>query len=494
MRNHSSPDGNGNGGLSAAGRGPLAWLIPVAVIALTLFIYAGAILIMTEQVRLRLHEGILREDGEVLLAAVNQINEKNPPAESVQELLTRLLEASDFRDKEVWAVRLFDQDGKYVISFPHLQHDDLSEKETERVKAGEVLGKFDRAMNFREQFFDADADLGQFEKFDKFMDADGEAVGPVETVTIPIETGSAQYLLLGERVGTKLAAMDADVKRYTAWVCVGGGSLIALGLAWAFGRLHRTNKLLADRTANLLRANHELTLAAKTSALGAVAAHLIHGLKNPLFGLQMLVTNQLEDQRDSKDAEWRIAADATRRMQSMIADIVRILREDAGDQYELSVAELVEILSGKVKPMGREKDVKFSTRVRVNAKLANREANLVILSLTNLIQNAMQASKAGSRVELDVLQNEGVISFDVIDQAGGVPKAMRDILFTPCQSTKPGGTGLGLAITKQLANHMGGQLELVESNAHGSIFRLSIPLTLFLAKSEDSKMATSGVA
>jgi hypothetical protein len=50
----------------------------------------------------------------------------------------------------------------------------------------------------------------------------------------------------------------------------------------------------------------------------------------------------------------------------------------------------------------------------------------------------------------------------------------------PCQSSKKGGTGLGLAISKQLANHLGGKLELVKTDKEGTIFRLTIPGGVFV--------------
>jgi signal transduction histidine kinase len=93
-----------------------------------------------------------------------------------------------------------------------------------------------------------------------------------------------------------------------------------------------------------------------------------------------------------------------------------------------------------------------------------------------------------------VYRSEEAFRFDVTDQAGGIPKKMRDKLFTPCASTKPGGTGLGLAITKQLANHMGGQLELVETNEVGTTFRLSIPNALFQAGTDVEPKLSDAVA
>jgi signal transduction histidine kinase len=256
-------------------------------------------------------------------------------------------------------------------------------------------------------------------------------------------------------------------------------------LSWAFQRLNKANLLLAQRSADLLRANHELTMAAKTSAVGAVAAHLIHGLKNPLFGLQAFVAVKSES---DAGGEWKSAIDSAKRMQTMIADVVRIMREESGQSaYEVSLDEMAGLLENKLTPQAKEASVRLETNARVEGALPNREANLIILVLTNLIQNAIQASKPGKKIMVNIAEAEGNVCFDVADEAGGLPPAMKANLFTPCQSSKAGGTGLGLAISKQLANHLGGRLELVKTDSEGTVFRLAIPRQLFVG--ENSKGA-----
>jgi signal transduction histidine kinase len=279
----------------------------------------------------------------------------------------------------------------------------------------------------------------------------------------------------------QLREIDYEVRKSAIRFSLVGGSAIFLILSWAFGRLSKANQLLAARTADLLHANHELTMAAKTSAVGAVAAHLIHGLKNPLFGLQAFVAVKSETEAGN---EWKAAIDSTKRMQQMIADVVRIMREESGQSgYEVSVEELVGILESKLAPQAKEASVKLELNSRGEGALPNREANLIILVLTNLIQNAIQASKPGQKISLQMSDQPGSVCFDLTDQAGGLPPTMLEHLFTPCQSSKKGGTGLGLAISKQLANHLGGRLELVKSDKEGTTFRLAIPRELFVGTS-----------
>jgi len=67
-------------------------------------------------------------------------------------------------------------------------------------------------------------------------------------------------------------------------------------------------------------------------------------------------------------------------------------------------------------------------------------------------------------------------------------------LFTPCQSSKAGGTGLGLAISKQLANHLGGRLELLKTDGEGTTFRLAIPRELFVGTTSKGALDVANAA
>ncbi len=460
--------------------------IPLAVILVTVGVFSAAIILMAGTLSGRLRESILQEDSMVLQAATAAAQAPGAAQESEQDRLEMLFKASNIRDEEMFGLRVFDQNGRHIIGRPQdLMPLDLSEEQMTRIWAGERDSKFDPVFDVSSEYLPGSAIRAANVK------------APVLIVTVPIRAdsgkviGAAEFLLSGERVFTQLKKVDREVRQSALWFCAVGGAVISIALTWGFTRFTRMNSLLAERTANLLRANHELTMAAKTSAVGAVAAHLIHGLKNPLFGLQAFVSIKSEDEGG---IEWKAAVESAKRMQSMIADVVRIMREESGQAaYEITIDELLGVLQKKVGSIARESSVELVTQTTADGALPNREANLIILALTNLIQNAVQASKPETKVTLEISENQDSVVFEVSDQAGGLPAAMVQNMFLPCQSSKPGGTGLGLAITKQLANHMGGQLELVSTGKEGTRFRLSIPRQLFLGAQSNAKLQTANV-
>lgn len=435
------------------------------MIVLTLCVFGAAIWFLTHQLRDSLKGPILSRDAETLRVATLAADAGIVDPDIPELTMDSLIEASEAQTN-IFAMRLFDGAGKGLDEFPiSVKRRNLTIEELSRLASGETVSEFDPAMDLRLQF-----------------DRWGGAPAPVLQAIVPLKidggpaTGYAEFLISGEKVAAALAAVDQSVTRNVLLFGLAGGTVIALALGWGFYRLQHVNALLAERTEGLLRANHELALAAKTSAVGAVAAHLIHALKNPLFGIQMFVSCAQSDKIKPNETHWQAAANSAQRMQKMIADIVRILREDAGTTaYEVTMDELIQILRGKVATTAGDTGVKFEAIAEAEGVLPNREANLVALALTNLIQNAMQACKEGTVVQLRVYDTDAAFAFEVKDQGPGLPEHVKKTLFSPTASGKSGGTGIGLAITKQLVSHMGGTAELVETGPQGTTFRLTLP-------------------
>src|SRR3546814_11241423 len=80
------------------------------------------------------------------------------------------------------------------------------------------------------------------------------------------------------------------------------------------------------------------------------------------------------------------------------------------------------------------------------------------LVLGHLIQNAIEASPPTEPVTLAVSTDGERVAIDVIDRGCGMtPAFVRDQLFRPFVSSKPGGFGIGAFAARQLTAAMGGE-------------------------------------
>jgi signal transduction histidine kinase len=453
--------------------GRSGWPIAAGVL-LALTVLGATILVSLLHLRQQLFAQIANRDGETLgaVAAMQYADDKandesittlEEPGEQIQLALK-----ISKRLPNVLGVRLFSAEGQFVVAFPeYITEASLSAEDLAALRTLRPASHFTPQGRLREQ--------------DLLAETNGAPV-PLLGVNIPLHeegtnhlAGIAQFLMEGTSIAREYAQLDQHLAAQGALAFVISGSIVTAGLMMAFRRVRRANALLAERTGNLLKANRELALAAKTSAVGAVTAHLIHGLKNPLSGLRSFVQDRASGQDSDRDTDWQLAVATTQRMQTLIDRVVRVLQEQQTvADYEITFAELLEIMAAKFQPAAQAAGVHYTATLRVSGAISNREADLILLILENLIQNAIEATPAGKAVQLRILNDHANLLMEVEDQGPGLSPELAGRLFAPCASTKRGGSGIGLAISRQLATHLGATLELRESSANGCCFRLAL--------------------
>ena|SRR5579862_8890771 len=458
-------------GTSGRSRWPIAAGVIVALAAL-----AAAIFVSLLHLREHIFERIVSRDGETLDAlATQQYLDDKANDESIRTLedtgeqIQLAFEISQ-RLTNVIGVRLFSPQGKFVTADPpRITESALSPGDFAVLRQGRPVSHFLARV--------------RPEEHDLLADSNGPSVSLLE-INLPLHeeggnhlAGIAQFLMNGSSIAREYAEMDRHLAVQGTLVFTISGAIITAGLLLAFRRVQRANALLAERTNNLLKANRELALAAKTSAIGAVTSHLIHGLKNPLSGLRSFVQERALDGEPGQGTDWQLAMASTQRMQMLIDRVVRVLQEQQTvAEYEVSFAELVEMITAKAQPLAHSARVTFTSSIIASGTVSNHEADLVLLILENLVQNAIEATPAGKEVQLRILSDSTRLLMEVEDQGAGLSPEVVTRLFTPCPSAKKGGSGIGLTISRQLAIHLGATLELKETFASGSCFRLALPL------------------
>lgn len=442
------------------------------VFALVMMLVAGAVILTALQMRRKIREQIARRDGEVLYAVAQMHFAEDPqgslegPTSDPGRQLTVALRCSQLRG--VMGVRIFDPEGRFVESFPpSVREENLGRRHLPKLIRLIPASVFHARQPMSNLFYPDSAEPEP-------------GTAALLEVNVPLHVpggplaGIAQFLVEGQSIASEYAELDRHLARQGAVVLAASAALMALGLGWAFRRLRQAHRLVAERTTNLLLANQELALAAKTSALGAVTAHLIHGLRNPLAGLRQYVATRGAAVDGSPETDWQQAVDGTRRMQALIDQVVGVLREEQAElRYEVTLSELAQMLRTRIEPAACEKGVRLNFAMHGEAALPNRDANLVLLILVNLAENAVHATRRGGTVTLALRAGETGVVCEVQDQGPGFPPDLP--LFRPCVSNKENGTGIGLAVCKQLAGHLGADLELATNSPGGCVFTLRLP-------------------
>ena len=213
-------------------------------------------------------------------------------------------------------------------------------------------------------------------------------------------------------------------------------------------------------------------------------AFIMHDIKNLASQLSLLARNA---ERHADKPEFR--ADMTQTLKisaGRLSDLlVRLSPRERGPAAEPG-RTLVEPVLNEVAAEMRPRRALF---VGCQAGLsAWAEAGAVRQIVQHLVANAIDASAPDTPVQVVAVAEQGRVRIDVIDQGCGMTRAfIRDELFKPFVSTKDSGFGLGAFEALQIAQTMGGAIEVASEPGKGSNFTLWLPLA-------DARAAAGGDA
>lgn len=212
-------------------------------------------------------------------------------------------------------------------------------------------------------------------------------------------------------------------------------------------------------------------------------ANAAHELRSPLTTLYGELSHALRRSREPAEYERAIqeALGATQRLRRLADDLLAGARVGARSEtiewVELDelCQEAVELVAGEARARGVE-ILQTGPRLRVSGHRGD-----LLRLLRNLLENAIRHSPAGGRVQLRCEEAGAAIHVAVSDDGPGVAEIDRDRIFEAFyrgareRAANDGGTGLGLTIAREIAQAHRGELRLVERDAPGACFLLTLP-------------------
>ncbi len=211
-----------------------------------------------------------------------------------------------------------------------------------------------------------------------------------------------------------------------------------------------------------------------------------HELRTPLTSLGMALHLAL-DERVSGPLEPRLldlltaARDDTRRLRTLVEDLLDLSRLQAGRTAEVALVPPAELLAEVVDTVRTQADARGATvATEVDDGLAalSVDRTRMRVALVNLATNAIRHSPTGGRVILRAHRVEGRLRLEVDDDGPGVPRADRERIFEPFvrgEGETSEGAGLGLYIAREVVRAHGGHLGVERSPTRGARFWIELP-------------------
>ena len=216
-------------------------------------------------------------------------------------------------------------------------------------------------------------------------------------------------------------------------------------------------------------------------------ANVSHELKTPVGALTLLA-EAVQDAADDPTAVRRFAGRMQHegnRLARLVAELIELSRLQGADPLpaatEVPVDRIVAEALDRTRLGSDKAGIAVVSGGDRGLSVRGSEPQL-ITALSNLVDNAVAYSPAGTRVAVGTRRREGHVEISVSDQGIGIAERDLERVFErfyradPARSRATGGTGLGLAIVKHVASNHGGAVSVWSEEGLGSTFTLRIPL------------------
>lgn len=187
-------------------------------------------------------------------------------------------------------------------------------------------------------------------------------------------------------------------------------------------------------------------------------------------------TLQLLEQGKASVEEYREgiarALEDTARTERLVADMLLLSAIEHAQQApeestpSCSLAESLELAIERLQPLAKMKSVAVSLKMSRTHRVMGRESELTLL-WTNLIENAIQHSPAGSSVEVEATDSDpSNCRVRIMDCGEGISADDLPHVFErfyrsdSSRSRATGGFGLGLSIAKAVVDGLGGTIQI----------------------------------
>jgi two-component system sensor histidine kinase CreC len=209
----------------------------------------------------------------------------------------------------------------------------------------------------------------------------------------------------------------------------------------------------------------------------AFAADLSHELKNPVAAIrasaEVLEESALDEPEEARRFVARIR-ESTARIERLLGDLLSLARIEARGAETFEPVDVGRIAERALEPLG---DARSRVALEVSGSVFVRgDESWIGRAITNLLDNAIVHSEAGSPVRVEVRRDGDTVRI-AVRSAGTVTKAIQSRLFRRFVTTRSdrGGTGLGLAIVRAVAEAHGGRAELFAPGPPSVEFRVTLP-------------------
>ena len=219
----------------------------------------------------------------------------------------------------------------------------------------------------------------------------------------------------------------------------------------------------------------------RLAAIGKMAAHVTHEIRNPLSAISLnieLLEEELSADGGRAEAKALLGAVAREvgRLENLSEEYLRLARLPSPRMEDGDLVALVRDVTQFTKKEMERANCAVQIMAPKHVPSAMFDEAQIRQALLNLLRNAREAMVDGGDITVSVLAVGMSVVLRVEDRGGGIAEGIQMRVFDPFFSTKGEGTGLGLAITRRIVDAHGGAIGCEPRDGGGTTFSIALPI------------------
>jgi len=239
-------------------------------------------------------------------------------------------------------------------------------------------------------------------------------------------------------------------------------------------------RLVNERTQELLKAQAELDKAKRLSDLGTLSAIVAHELRNPL-GVIRTASYNIRRKRENTLLDKHLDNIEKKISESdqIISNLLSYSRIRIPSYEKIRIHDILNECIALMKRRFYKHNVSIVKKfVPAKQELIEADPLQIREIINNILINAYQSiSDKKGKIEIVVRHNEeGSIEVSFKDNGEGIDKEDLERVFEPFFTRKSKGTGLGLTICNELVNLHSGKITIESKKGEGTTVKITLPI------------------
>jgi signal transduction histidine kinase len=221
-----------------------------------------------------------------------------------------------------------------------------------------------------------------------------------------------------------------------------------------------------------------------------LSANISHDLRSPLASIEgyieTILMKEESIERKERKKYLHVTLENLKLLNGLVEELFELSNLDAKQVRpkieSFSLTELTQDVNMKLKPRANDLEVDLVPRVPEKLYFVKADIGMIERVMTNLLDNALKYSPAGSSVIVRIDKRNEQVRYSVSDSGPGISEEDLPFIFdryftgTRGHGRGRGGSGLGLAISKKILELHGSMIRVNCGKEKGCTFYFELPV------------------